>query len=161
MRARIAGSLAAAVLAACPGKAHALLCGTFLNPLTITATDINFGAYSAGTVAAATASGTVKLKCTLALDLLPNFVVSISAGTSGSFATRQMAQGADRLNYNLYTDGAYSAVWGDGSGGSVTQSYSSGLLLNDQTFTAFGRLPANQYVRAGAYSDSLIVTVSY
>ena len=88
-------------------------------------------------------------------------MVSLSAGGGGSFSPRSMAgPRAVLLNYNLYSDGGRTTVWGDGTGGStsVSRSLSAGVPF---TFTIFARIFHNQSsVIAGLYSDSVIVTVA-
>ena len=156
---RLLAMAPALVLAAAPRPAHALLCGTILDPLSVSATALAFGSYNASSPTPRDATGSVTVSCGLGLDLLPAFTVSISAG-SGSFATRKMAFGASRLNYNIYTDGGRTTIWGDGTAGTVTQSYSTVLVLGSITYTAYGRVPVGQYVASGAYADTRVVPVT-
>jgi spore coat protein U-like protein len=150
--------LAALLLAASP--AHALLCGTILDPMSVSATALNFGNYIP--TGAGTANTSVKVSCgLLGLDLLPNFTVSLSAGNAATPSGRYLAMGGSHLNYNIYADPGFATVWGDGSGGSITQTFNSVLSLGNITFTGYGRIPAGQYVAAGSYADIITVTVSY
>ena len=48
--------------------------------------------------------------------------VSLSAGLSGSYATRKMFSGVNILNYNIFWSTAYNQIMGDGSGGSFAGS---------------------------------------
>ena len=139
--------------------ASALLCGSFLDPIIVSATDLNFGVYVPSS--AATANTTVTVACTIPIDLLTDFHVSLSAGNSLNSAARLMKKGSDPLGYNIYTDSGYTMVWGDNSGGTVDRDYASILALGSVSFTGFGRLPQGQYVPAGAYSDHITVTVSF
>jgi spore coat protein U-like protein len=106
----------------------------------------------------------IKVSCAFGvLVVLPNITVSLNGGNAGSFSPRQMsAGGAERLNYNIYTTAGYAAVWGDGTNGTVTQS-AGGTLLGapDYTFTAFGLVPAGQYVSATTYTDQITVQVTF
>ena len=67
------------------------------------------------------------------------------------------------LNYNLYSDNARSAVWGNVVGtndrsGSITVVGTSGT----GNFTFFGRIPAGQTsVKAGAHTDTVTMTFTY
>ena len=73
-----------------------------------------------------------------------------------------MAFGANMLDYNIYTTPGFTSVWGDGSGGTLTQSFNGSLLsLGSTTFTGYGRVPAGQYVVPGGYNDTLTVTVTF
>ena len=140
--------------------ASALLCGTFLDPIIVSATDLNFGVYIPS--GASTANTTVTVSCTIPIDLLTDFHVSLSAGNALTDpSARFLKQGSSRLGYNIFTDGSYMTVWGDGSSTSTDRGYSSLLALGSTSFTGFGRLPQGQYVPAGAYSDHITVTVTF
>lgn len=155
---RISAALLALLLMTCP--ARALLCGSFLDPIIVSATDLNFGVYIPS--GASTANTTVTVACTIPIDLLTDFHVSLSAGNALTDpSARYLKQGSSRLNYNIYTDGGYLTVWGDGSSGSVDRSYSSLLALGSTSFTGFGRLPQGQYAPAGSYIDHITVTVTF
>jgi spore coat protein U-like protein len=91
--------------------------------------------------------------------------VGLNQGTNGtSVNARRLARvgGGDYLAYGLYRDVGRSAVWGFSSGvDTVTH------ILNvpnkgtaSTTFTIYGRMPANQDVMAGSYSDTVQITVS-
>lgn len=143
-----------------PKPAEALLCGTILDPLSVSSTTLTFGNYLAASQS--TANHTVTVSCGLGLDLLPSFTVALSAGHATNFAPRKMAFGAKTLNYNVYTTSGFASVWGDASGGTVTQSYNGSILsLGSTTFTGYGRVPAGQYVAPGGYTDTLTVTVTF
>jgi len=142
-------------------RAAAATCNTGGNPPTVTATTLSFGNYNAATVAATTSNGTVTVRCVSASRTLPTFTIKLSQGSGASYAPRSMASGVNRLNYNIYTSNTYTTVWGDGTGATVLQNYAAAALLNSKSFTAFGQIPANQYVRAGAYTDTITVTVTY
>jgi spore coat protein U-like protein len=140
--------------------AHALLCGTILDPMSVSATALNFGNYIP--TGASFANTSVKISCgLLGLDLLPNFTVALSTGNAASPSGRYLAMSGSHLNYNIYTDPGFATVWGDGSSGSITQTFAGILSLGNITFTGYGRIPAGQYVAAGPYTDAITVTVSY
>lgn len=87
--------------------------------------------------------------------------VLLSAGGSGSIAQREMAiigGSAARLKYNLYTDAARTVIWRD------VASAGSGTLLDVRRrtyFTVYGRIPGGQWVDAGAYADTITITIVY
>jgi spore coat protein U-like protein len=95
------------------------------------------------------------------------FTVAMNAGAGGgTLVQRLMAQGAARLQYNLYTSAARTTVWGDGSVSSaVVAGVGKGLASGEAiTETIFGSLPdsaANQQLPPGLYTDTVLVTVSY
>lgn len=161
---RIKVTLLVVLLAALPRPAQALLtCGSgalFASAVTVSATALNFGTYTPAS--ARFASATISVECgLLGLDLLPGFVLSLTSQNGSNPSARFMERSGVPLAYNVYTSNGYGAVWGDGSNGSVTQSYGALLSLGGINYTAWGRLPAGQYVAAGAYSDWITVTVSY
>ena len=82
-------------------------------------------------------------------------------GSTDSIPLRAMYSGGDageHLLYELYSDSAGGTVWGntEGSGKAITADGTA------QNFTAYGRIPKNQTgVSAGAFSDSVAVTLTY
>ncbi len=153
--------IAALFICASVRPAHALLCGTGLDPVTVSASAVRFGNYLPTSPAALTASGTITISCGLGLDLLPDFAVALSQGVGGGYQPRRMLNGSSGLAYNLYTTPAYSTVWGDGLDGTIEQLFSAILHLGSVVFTVYGRVPAGQFVATGAYSDTITVTVTY
>ena len=95
------------------------------------------------------------------------FTVSLSRGiNSVSFNPRTMKNaGGTTLNYNLYTDAANTQIWGDGTGGTVTQNFTIGNSSNNNMLPAavpiYASLPLGQDVGAGSYSDTITATVSW
>jgi spore coat protein U-like protein len=84
------------------------------------------------------------------------------SATSGTISPRQMGSGANRLSYNLYRDSGRSQVWGQTSGvdaGTITINGVPNNGSRNGTFVIYGRIPAQQSVGAGAYSDSVQITV--
>jgi spore coat protein U-like protein len=124
-----------------------------------------FGAYDDSSATPNDATTSIVVQCfriggpadvTVTLQLGPS-------ATSGTTAPRRMASGANRLDYNLYRDAARSQVWGQTTGSdtaSITVIGIPNLGSRTGTFVIYGRVPALQNVPAGAYSDSLQMTVS-
>lgn len=143
-----------------PLPAFAVSCGTIVNPLSVSATPTNFGVYDPVSSAPTDANGTVTIACDLSADVLPAFSVSLSSG-SGSYSARTMRSGSASLSYDLYTTASHTTVWGDGTSGTATQSGDGILVLDSVSLTVYGRVPAGQYVDAGSYADTIIVSVEY
>lgn len=132
-----------------PGLAHAAC--------SVTPTSVAFGIYSTLDVAPTDTAGTLQVSCdttTVAYTLL------LSPGGAGSYAPRTLAGGTYTLAYNLYTDALHTIVWGDGSGGSTTVS-GAFALPGAIDHTVYGRLPAQQNVGTGAYTDTITVTLNF
>jgi len=129
------------------------------------ATTIPFGSYNPFAAGNTDRSGTVTVSCSLGglISLLVSYTIKLSPGLYGSYATRKLASGGNRLNYNLYTSAAYSTVWGNGTGGTgtVSDGYLLGLTTTNRNYTVYGRLPALQNLPSGAYSDTITITVEY
>lgn len=130
-------------------------------------TSLNLGAYIGDTGAPTDSIGSFALLCTR--DGGPQTItVTMGIGpsaNSGSIPVRQLrlATGTDLLSYNLYRDAGRILVWGD-TDGVNTQSQAVSIPNKTSlavTFNIYGRIPGLQNVRAGAYSDTLVVTISY
>jgi spore coat protein U-like protein len=120
---------------------------------TIAAMPVNFGLYNPLTPTPNVATGTVTMTWTIAL----------SPGNSSNFTTRKMLNGSSPLSYNLYTTAAYSNVWGDGSGATTVISGSALLSIGTSVYpyTVYGRIPAGQDSAAGAFMDTIVVTLNF
>jgi spore coat protein U-like protein len=156
-RAAMFAALAAFLVILAPATARALIFNCV-----VTATDINFATFSGTRL---TATGTVTLTCT---GLLANQVqVRLSTGSSNTFATRTMKNGASPLSYNLYTNASATQIFGDGTGGSGTVSVPINFTVISPpgpqvtgTATVFAVLPAQATPPVGPYSDVITVTTS-
>jgi len=128
-------------------------------------TSMAFGAYNPGLTTATTTTATITLSCTgsllgaLGASYLPPYTVSLSTG-GGTYAQRLMTTGSTTLKYQIYTSGSYGTVWGDGSG--TTSTVAGGNDGNTtETLTAYGSIPAGQYVKPGSYTDTITATITY
>ncbi len=99
--------------------------------------------------------GSITMNCTTN-DAAGGFQISASSGGGGS--QRRMAGGQAGLSYQLYLDPAHSQPWGDGTGDS---SVIQGAANGNQSFAIYGRIAAGAETVPGAYSDVLVVTVTY
>ena len=86
--------------------------------------------------------------------------LSVGNGAGASFATRKMTSGSNTLNYSLYSTADHSSVWGDGTPGSVTVS-SPVDAAGTHDFPVYGLIFAPQSPEAGAYTDTITVTVTF
>lgn len=123
---------------------------------TVTAAPVAFGTYVPSSAAATDATGSVRVACT---NFIGGYTIALGPG-GGSIPTRRMASGTATLQYQLYTTAARATVWGNGTGGGVVVSGSC-LVLCNQTFSVYGRIPARQSPRPGAYVDTITVTVTF
>jgi spore coat protein U-like protein len=176
LRRRVPGGLASGrllatavsiLLAALPAVLHAqaAIC-------TVTSTGLAFGAYQplsfAGKLQSVdrTSTATVSLSCVGVLST--GYKLSLGPGNYGGgnrISPRYLpntSQVGDPMQFNVYTDAAYSSIWSDGvtAGPAFTGTIPTGISQRDHT--AYGRIPAGQTtLKAGQYADTLTVTLSF
>jgi spore coat protein U-like protein len=134
---------------------------TVNNSCSVSAAPMAFSTYvpGAGAILGAT---TVKVACTKSNPFNVGLGYGLTAGSS--YTTRLLGNGANTLQYNLYTSGSHSIVWGDGSG---STQYVTGTGTGTATpvpLTVYGVLPdsaANQLAAGGTYSDTILVVIIY
>lgn len=120
---------------------------------TVVVQPVLFGNYDVFNTVDLDSTGLVEVTCDSVADSY-----SIALGTGmGSYSQRKMMQGIYALNYNLYTNSGRTTVWGDGTAGTNTVN-GSGLFAS---FSVYGRVTAQQNTRVGAYSDNLVLTLTF
>jgi spore coat protein U-like protein len=124
---------------------------------------MNFGNYSVSAIGPPQTTTT-----TFNVDCSSNNVritVTLSRGiNSASFNPRTMKNaGGTLLNYNIYADAANTQIWGDGTGGSVSQSYTTSASQNGlpAPVPIYASLPLGQNVGSGSYTDTVTATLSW
>ncbi|MDN7673546.1 spore coat U domain-containing protein [Burkholderia oklahomensis] len=128
---------------------------TVTNDCVIAAPDVNFGA--APTVAGfAPVTGSVSLTCTKGMV----YTVGLSRGTNPhASGRRQMANGANRLQYDIFGAGG-GAVWGQSTNRAGSGAAADGQSAQQFPYTA--RIYSDQQTPAvGTYTDSVVVDVRY
>jgi spore coat protein U-like protein len=128
----------------------------------VTATALAFGNYDQLAGANTTGTSTVNLQCTNGTVA----TMALNGGVNGTLAQRKMKDtvSLNLLNYQLYTTVGNATVWGDGTGTTVTQAYTSANAATVQPFTAFGTIPVGQNVlssTSNTYQDTITVTVTF
>lgn len=157
-----ASGLAIVVFLLTPQSAGAAAkCDKPSRPIDVSATPLAFGIYSPGSGSATESNGLISVYCADSTNQLPSFTVALSAGNAGNFNPRLMQNGANTLRYNIFIDAGYSIVWGDGTSGTTVQSYGGNSGVSLLSYTDYGQLFAAQFVSAGLYADSIVVTVSF
>ena len=158
--ARVVASISAALA---PSFAGAYTCSVSVPAL-------NFGNYDVFAASALQSATTLTLTCNRqdtdprSTSGLP-YTIALSTGSSTTYAQRTLLSGSDALGYNLYKDSARTRVWGDGNGGSnlvsgTTSKIGVGVAGTAQQ-TIYGKIPAQQNAAVGAYSDGIVVTVTF
>ena len=125
---------------------------------TISVTSVAFGNYNVFTTTPDDSTGTITYRCN---SSAANIWISLSDGSSTTFNPRTLRKGSEVLNYNLYTNAARTTIWGNGTGG--TSVYSRGNPPNNQNVnvTVYGRIPAQQDVSAGNYTDTVSAVINF
>lgn len=123
----------------------------------IIATDLAFGNYDPVAASNLDAETTLSVVCT---NGTPYYVgMSLGDGSGASMATRRMTKtgGTQTLNYVLYQDTQRSVLWGN-TGADRLSGTGNGTA---STLHLYGRVPMQQTAPAGAYTDTIVVTVSW
>jgi spore coat protein U-like protein len=126
---------------------------------TISTTPVAFGNYDVFSPTDLDSTGTVTIQCH-AND--KDVTVWLDRGGSPSFNPRTLVKAGEPLplNYNLYTDGARSIIWGDCTAG--TSCYGPARPGNRPVMlTVYGRIPAGQDASAGLYQATVVATVNW
>lgn len=123
---------------------------------------LSFGSYdpvSANTTTALTGTGTISTTCTNGSSAIITLGQGGTTDATSSDASplREMSDGTDTLTYNLYTDSAYTTVWGNTS---TTGKGITGTGTASST-TVYGKIAAGQNVGTGSYTDTVIATVTF
>lgn len=158
------GTLILAALAAPQPALAATTSSTMSVTATVTAncvvstSALAFG--NVNTISGTNVNGTGGLTITCANGTPWSAAAGVGAGSGASYTNRRMTSGANLLNYNIYTTVARTTVWGNGTGGTAAiAGTGSGVA---QAVTVYGRVASGQTgVPAGAYADTVAVTVTY
>jgi spore coat protein U-like protein len=118
---------------------------------------VNFGEYNPHDHMPFDSVGTIVYECR-ASGGADTVSIELSRSRAGRF-DRTMTRMGNSLEYNLYLDPARTQVWGDGTGG--TGVYRGRALGQPVSVPVYARLAPRQGLPAGAYSDSIVVTLEY
>jgi len=158
------------LIAACLGLAGGVVAGvaTAAIDCSVSTSGVGFGDYDPLLATPDDSSASVAVTCSRVILVDPfsvGYTLSLSRGSSGTFAPRQMRAGTANLSYNLFRDAARAQVWGDGSSstGTVAGTASFTWFQTSQTVnhTVYGRAPAQQNATPGAYTDTIVLTITF
>jgi spore coat protein U-like protein len=133
---------------------------------TVSATGIAFGNYNPLNAGGDSAVGSWTVNCNAigSGSATVAGTLTLSKGSSGSYAARTMKSGGQALQYNIYLTSSHTQVIGDGSAGTFAPS-DSGTVTAGQVYQVtgfmYGFVPPLQDVPAGIYTDLIVVTVTY
>jgi spore coat protein U-like protein len=126
---------------------------------TVSASDLNFGAYASNQDVPKQGQSAIQLQCSS--GTVAEVTLDAGLGTERNTRRRQMELNAarDHLNYDLFQDPGRTIHWGDGRTGRDTlEVQATGAL---QTIPVYGEIPARQRVADGVYNDLIIVQVFF
>lgn len=134
----------------------------------VSMTGVAFGVYDSVGTAPTDSTGNLTVRCvhTGGGAVRANYTVTLSTGSSGTYARRQLRSGTATLNYNLFDDATRTRVWGNGTGGSAIISGSllvnpGNYVVNEMLHPIYGRIPAQQAADTGTYGDTIVVTLTF
>ena len=128
-----------------------------LSQCTISATGVAFGNYDVFSSSSVDINGSVTYNCASATAI----TIDLSQGNAASYTIpRQLKDGSNSLNYNLYLDAGRTQIWGNGIGG-ITDHYINSSATTG-TETIYGRIPPLQTnAKVGSYTDSITATINF
>ncbi len=132
--------------------------GTVVPTCNVTAAALSFGAAIPNPINSnVDAESTVTATCSSGASY--TIALGVGNGAGATFASRKLTSGPNALDYTLYTDAGRTTVWGDGTAGSsLFNGTGSGAA---QAIPVYGRIPSPQTVPTGAYSDTIVVTLTF
>lgn len=132
---------------------------TLQNDCTITFNDINHGTVSTLATNNDAASVGDNITCSFA----DTYSIALNVGTGGgTYATRTLTNGANTLNFNVYSDAARTTIWGDGSGGSAVLTRTSTGGGTADAIDVYSRVLGGQTGKPeGTYSSTITATATF
>lgn len=128
---------------------------TVLSSCIVVASPLVFGNYDPTSATAKDATTTIAVTCTSGTA----YNVGLDAGgaSGATVTTRKLVNGANLLPYAIYKEVGRTNNWGDTTTDRVSGTGNGAL----QSLTVYGSIPAGAAVPAGAYTDTVNVTVTY
>jgi spore coat protein U-like protein len=158
----IAAAAAASFLPSATASFAATSTATFNVQVTIVATctinsasTLNFGSQGVFT-ANVDQTSTIQVQCTNTTPY--NIGLDAGLGSGATVAIRKMTSGGATVNYTLYSDSGRTTVWGATIGTNTVAATGNGAA---QSYTVYGRIPAQTTPAPGTYADTVTVTVTY
>ncbi|MDC1141042.1 spore coat protein U domain-containing protein, partial [Gammaproteobacteria bacterium] len=121
---------------------------------------MSFGNYDPTSGDDLTVSATIASTCTSGAAATITMDEGASAGTGSTTAApvrRMLGNDGSFLNYSVYSDSGYSAVWG-GTDATDVAVTGTGSAVNS---TAYGKVTSGQAANVTSFSDSVAVTITY
>lgn len=129
------------------------------NSCSISASPLTLGAYDPSSTGDATGSSSISITCTkdAPVSIMLGEGSNADTGSTQDAPLRRMSNGTDFLSYALFQDAGFTTGWGD----TAVSGKSSTGLGSPETHSVYLKIAAAQNVSAGAYSDTVVATVSF
>lgn len=146
----------------------ALSQSTVTQPLSVSATvvaqcnisnvaPVAFGNYDPSSTVARDAQGSFTVTCSPISSVTINLDPGLAFATG--FRRMQSTPAGSFLNYQLYQETGRTTIFGSSAGGLArTADFSTTQIQN---FQVFGRIPAQQTVQPGNYTDTVQIQVTF
>ena len=126
----------------------------FADSCTVSATDMDFGSV-ASLAANRDQTSTISVRCPTGTKY--QIALDYGVNSTGGGRRGMRGPGSSYLDYELYRDPARTRVWGERKANDESDRGDNTL----QQFTVYGRVPAQATGSAGAYADTVTVTLTY
>lgn len=143
-------------------RAEALVCLSILTPCIcdVSVSDITFAPLNPLITAQQEAIGVVDISCTGLLGVGSSVTVEILDAPSTSGGVRQMlGPGGEVLHYSFYTQGGQ--IWGQGAQAVHLPGPLISLIGWSTQADIFARFTPSPTLKPGAYSETVIVRITY
>lgn len=161
--ASVAGMLCAGQASAATATANLAVSASVSASCSISTTALAFGAYDpvgANASSPLDASGSVVVTCTNGSSTTVTLGQGTHANTGSSDTTplrRLKDAGTNYLSYALYQDAGRTTAWGNTAGTGVGHT-GAGTATS---IAVYGRISGGQNVASGAYTDTVVATVTF
>jgi spore coat protein U-like protein len=125
---------------------------------TVSASDLNFGAYASNQTSPLQGQTAIQLLCGAGSTAEVSLDDGLRPGSNTSRRRMGQDSGSDRLEYDLFQDPGRTIHWGSRSGRDTLEVDTTGA---PQTLPVYGEVPGGQRVRDGSYSDTITVVVTF
>ncbi|MEO1016773.1 MAG: spore coat U domain-containing protein [Pseudomonadota bacterium] len=125
---------------------------TVLNGCSLVTGSLDFGQYVSGQNEDLDVEGEISFA-----NCSGTLVFDLDGGGAGNVSQRQMASGAERLNYQIFRNPTRNANWGQGNDALTLELFSS----QSGSVPVYGRIPGGQAISAGVYTDTVNITLTF
>lgn len=101
-------------------------------------------------------TGSIEVKCTDTTAY--NIGLGAGSGTGATVSNRKMTGTGADLPYQLFRDADRTLNWGETVATDTVSATADGTA---QQHTVYGRIPVQNAVRPGSYTDTVVVTIDY